>query len=79
MKFLEYRSRDDWGIGRYLTLLSTKGWSLIQFCYSTTVSEGRFPYLSIIMGGSRLLYVSFSVWRMRFTIEFLARSWRFSD
>lgn len=79
MKFFEYRSRDDWGIDRYLTLLSANGWSLVQFCYSTTVFEGRFPYLSIITGGGRLLYISFSVWKVGFTVEFLARSWRFGD
>ena len=79
MKLFQYKQRDDWGIDRYITLLSIKGWSFFQGCVSTTVFEGRFPYLSIIMGGTRLLYVSFSIWKIGFTIEFLARSWRFND
>lgn len=75
MKLFHYKHREDYGHDYYLTLLQVGRWCLFQSCFYTAVFGRNFPYLSIVMGSSRLFYLSFSFWKIGFTIEFLARSW----
>ena len=78
MKILTYGVRSDYGTEVYLTLLTTKRYSLLQvaFDYGEYGNWIEFPYLQISMGYGRLFSFLFSIGRVGFTFDIAGRNWR---
>ena len=78
MKLIQFGLRDDYGTEVYLTLLTTKQYSLLQvaFDYGEYGNWIEWPYLQISMGYGRLLSVLFSLGKFGFTFDIAGRNWR---
>jgi len=78
MKLLNFGIRRDYGREYYMTLLTTKHYSLLQ----AAVDCGEYgnwiewPYIQINMGYGRLFSFLFSIGRVGFTFDIAGRNWR---
>jgi hypothetical protein len=78
MKLIQFGLRDDYGKEYYMTLCTTKQYSLLQvaFDYGEYGNWIEWPYLQISMGYGRLLSVLFSLGKFGFTFDIAGRNWR---
>ena len=78
MRLFNCGVRDDYGKEYYMTLLTTKHYSLLQ----AAVDCGEYgkwiewPYIQINMGYGRLFSFLFSIGRVGFTFDIAGRNWR---
>ena len=78
MKLLNFGIRRDYGREYYMTLLTTKHYSLLQFAIDCG-EYGKWiewPYIQINMGYGRLFSFLFSIGRVGFTFDIAGRNWR---
>lgn len=78
MKLIQFGVRNEYGIEWYITVLTGKRYSLLQFAidYGEYGKWIELPYLQISMGYGRLLSVLFSIGRIGFTFDIAGRNWR---
>jgi len=78
MKLIQFGVRDDYGKEYYMTLLTTKRYSLLQVAFDIGEYDKwiDWPYLQISMGYGRLLSVLFSVGKLGFSFDIAGRNWR---
>ena len=78
MKFFQVGVREDYGKEYYLTLFTTKRYSLLQAAidYGEYGNWIEWPYLQISMGYGKLFSCLFSIGRVGFTFDILGRNWR---
>jgi len=78
MKLIQFGVRDDYGKEYYMTLLTTKRYSLLQVAFDIGEYDKwiDWPYLQISMGYGRLLSVLFSVGKLGFSFDLVGRNWR---
>jgi len=78
MKLIQFGIRDDYGKEYYMTLLTTKRYSLLQAAIDVG-DYGKwieFPYLQISMGYGKLFSCLFSLGKIGFTFDIAGRNWR---
>lgn len=77
-KLIEYGIRNDYGKEFYLTLFTTKRYSVFQGAIDIGEYDKwiDFPYLQISMGYGKLLSVLFSLGKLGFTFDLFGRNWR---
>jgi hypothetical protein len=78
MRLIQFGERNDYGKEWYMTLLTTKRYSLLQVAidYGEYGKWIEFPYLQISMGYGRLFSFLFSIGRVGFTFDIAGRNWR---
>jgi len=78
MKLFQVGVRNDYGTEIYVTLLTTKHYSLLQFAidYGEYGKWIEWPYIQINMGYGRLFSFMFSIGRVGFTFDIAGRNWR---
>ena len=78
MKLFQVGVREDYGKEYYLTLLTTKRYSLLQAAvdYGEYGKWIEWPYIQINMGYGRLFSFLFSIGRVGFTFDIAGRNWR---
>ena len=78
MKIIQFSTRQDYGTEYYMTVLTTKGYSLLQMSFDIGEYGDwiEFPYLQITMGYGRLFSFLFSIGRLGFTFDICGRNWR---
>lgn len=78
MKLIQIGTREDYGIEYYMTVLTTKHYSLLQISFDIGEYGGWFecPYLQISMGYGKLFSFLFSLGKLGFTFDICGRNWR---
>jgi hypothetical protein len=78
MRLIQFGERNDYGKEWYMTLLTTKRYSLLQAAvdYGEYGNWIEWPYLQISMGYGRLFSFLFSIGRLGFTFDIAGRNWR---
>ena len=78
MRLIQFGERNDYGKEWYMTLLTTKRYSLLQAAvdYGEYGNWIEWPYLQISMGYGRLFSFLFSTGRLGFTFDIAGRNWR---
>ena len=78
MRLIQFGERNDYGKEWYMTLLTTKRYSLLQAAvdYGEYGNWIEWPYLQISMGYGRLFSFLFSIGRVGFTFDIAGRNWR---
>ena len=78
MKLFNYGVSEDYGKEYYVTLLTTKQYSLLQASvdHSNYCKWFEFPYLQISMGNGRLFSFLFSIGKVGLSFDIAARNWR---
>lgn len=78
MRIIQFGVRNDYGTEWYMTLLTTKRYSLLQVAIDYGEYGGwiECPYFQMSMGYGRLLSVLFSIGRVGFTFDIAGRNWR---
>lgn len=78
MKLIKFGVRKDYGREYYLSILTTKRYSLLQveFDIGEYSKWNELPYLQINMGYGRLFSLLFTVSKFGFTFDILGRNWR---
>jgi hypothetical protein len=78
MKLIQFGVRDDYGKEYYMTLLTTKSYSLLQVSFDIGEYGGwiDWPYLQITMGYGKLFSFLFSLGKLGFTFDICGRNWR---
>jgi hypothetical protein len=78
MKLIQFGVREDCGTEVYLTLLTTKRYSLFQIAFDYGEYGGwiEWPYLQISMGYGKLFSFLLSIGKLGFTFDICGRNWR---
>jgi hypothetical protein len=78
MKLFQVGLREDYGKEYYLTLFTTKHYSLLQAAvdYGEYGNWIEWPYIQINMGYGRLFSFLFSMGKLGFTFDIAGRNWR---
>lgn len=78
MRLIKFGVREDYGREYYLSILTTKRYSLLQveFDIGEYSKWTELPYLQINMGYGRLFSLLFTVSKFGFTFDILGRNWR---
>ena len=77
MKLLNFGKREDYGTEYYVSLLTIKGYSLLQMSFDVSAYDGWFewPYLHVQIGYNRLFSVLFSIGKLGFSFDICSRNW----
>jgi len=78
MKLIQFGCREDYGKEYYMTILTTKKYSLLQMSFDVGEYGNwiEFPYLQISMGYGKLFSFLFSLGKLGFTFDIAGRNWR---
>ena len=78
MKLITFKHRYDYGKEYYMTILTTKNYSLLQVAFDVGEYGNwiEFPYLQITVGYGRLFSFLFSLGKLGFTFDIAGRNWR---
>jgi len=78
MKLIQFGCREDYGKEYYMTILTTKNYSLLQMSFDIGEYGNwiEFPYLQITMGYGKLFSFLFSLGKLGFTFDIAGRNWR---
>jgi hypothetical protein len=78
MKLIQFGVRSDYGKEYYMTLLTTKRYSLLQVEFDIGEYDSwlECPYLQINMGYGRLFSFLLTLGKLGFTFDIAARNWR---
>ena len=78
MKLIKFGVREDYGKEYYMTLLTTRSYSLLQVAFDIGEYGNwiEFPYLQITMGYGKLFSFLFSLGKLGFTFDIAGRNWR---
>ena len=78
MELIKFGTKEDYGKEYYLSILTTKRYSLLQveFDIGEYSKWTELPYLNITMGQGRFFSVLFTVSKFGMCVEFLSRNWR---
>lgn len=78
MKLFNFGTRQDYGTEYYMTVLTTKSYSLLQVAFDIGEYDGwiEWPYLQISMGYGRLFSFLFSLGKLGFSFDICGRNWR---
>jgi len=77
MKLFNFGTRQDYGTEYYMTVLTTKSYSLLQVAFDIGEYGGwiEWPYLQISMGYGRLFSFLFSLGKLGFSFDICGRNW----
>ena len=77
MSLIKFGKREDYGTEYYMTVLTTKKYSLLQMAFDIGEYGNwiEFPYLQISMGYGRLFSFLFSLGKLGFTFDIAGRNW----
>jgi hypothetical protein len=78
MKLIKFGTLEDYGTGYYMTVLTTKSYSLLQVAFDIGEYSRwiEWPYLQITMGYGKLFSFLFSIGKLGFTFDICGRNWR---
>ena len=78
MKLIQFGIREDYGKEYYMTILTTKNYSLLQVAFDIGEYGNwiEFPYLQMSMGYGKLFSFLFSLGKLGFTFDIAGRNWR---
>ena len=78
MKLIKFGKRSDYGTEYYMSVLTTKKYSLLQMQFDIGEYGGwiEWPYLQITMGFGKLFSFMLSVGRLGFAFDLCGRNWR---
>jgi hypothetical protein len=78
MKLIQFGIREEYGKEYYMTLLTTKHYSLLQVAFDIGEYGNwiEFPYLQMSMGYGKLFSFLFSLGKLGFTFDIAGRNWR---
>lgn len=74
MKLFYFHHTKDFGHDFFIEFFRFRGWCLFHSYFYTAEYGRTFPYLSIVMGGSRFFYFALSFLKVGFNFELLSRS-----
>lgn len=75
MKLFTFEKRDDYGTDMYLSVLTTKRHSFLQFSLSFC-EYSSWPYIQLSLGQNCLLGFFCYFYKIGFDIELIGRTWR---
>lgn len=78
MNLIKFGTRSDYGREYYLTLFTTKRYSLLQVSFDIGEYSKWYelPYFQMSSGQGRILSVLFTISKFGFTADFCGRNWR---
>ena len=78
MKLIQFGVSEDYGKEYYMTILTTKNYSLLQMSFDIGEYGNwiEFPYLQITIGYGKLFSFLFSLGKLGFTFDIAGRNWR---
>jgi hypothetical protein len=82
MKLIQFGIHEDYGKEYYMTILTTKNYSLLQVAFDIGEYGNwiEFPYLQISVGYGKLFSFLFSLGKLVFSFDIAGRNWcRFVD